>query len=460
MAARREAAALWLLAWPVLVGQVATVAMGVVDVAMTGHASAEDLAAVSLGASVWSIVVVTIMGILMSVNTLVAHKVGAGSTAQIPHLVRQALWKSLFIGLIAWVAANAATLVFDHIGLDPSVIAMATQFVQVISLGLPPFTAYRALYGYSASLGQTKPTMIIAVGALLFNIVVNWLLVFGNWGFPKLGAVGCAAATASGLWLMLLAMLLWIRHAPVYRETYPFSHWEWPDWASIGVMLKLGLPIGITYFAEVTAFGSIALLIARFGVVSIAAHQIALNFSSLVFMVPLSFGIALVTRVGQTLGAGDPVQARFVAWVGVGMALAYALVSATLITLLRGPIATAYTSDPAVQALAAELLLYAAIFQLPDAAQVATSSAIRGYKVTRRPMFIHLAAFWGLSLPLGCVLGFGLGWLPFVPMQPMQVQGFWIGLVVGLAAAALLLSVLLHSLSSQHLPSSSDHACT
>jgi MATE family multidrug resistance protein len=456
-AIRREAAALWLLAWPVLVGQVATVAMGVVDVAMTGHASAEDLAAVSLGASIWSIVVVTIMGILMAVNTLVAHKVGAGSTAQIPHLVRQALWKSLFIGILAWGFALAATLVFDHIGLEPAVAAMATRFVQVISLGLPPFAAYRALYGYSASLGQTKPTMIIAVGALLYNIVVNWLLVFGNGGLPKLGATGCAIATASGLWLMLFAMILWIRRAPAYRETYPFSQWEWPDWTSIRAMLKLGLPIGITYFAEVTAFASIALLVARFGVVSVAAHQIALNFSSLVFMVPLSFGIALVTRVGQTLGAGDPVQARFVAWVGVGMALLYALGSATLIALLRGPIAAAYTTDLAVQALAAELLLFAAIFQLSDATQVATSCAIRGYKVTRRPMFIHLAAFWGLSLPLGCVLGFGLGWLPFVPAQAMQVQGFWVGLVVGLTVAALLLSVLLHYLSRQYLPAVGAH---
>jgi MATE family multidrug resistance protein len=456
-AIRREAAALWLLAWPVLIGQVATVAMGVVDVAMTGHASAEDLAAVSLGASVWSIVIVTVMGILMSVNTLVAHKVGAGSTAQIPHLVRQALWKSLFIGGLAWAASNVATLLFDHIGLDPSVAAMATQFVQVISLGVVPFTAYRALYGYSASLGQTKPTMIIAVGALLYNIVVNWLLVFGNGGLPKLGAIGCAIATASGLWLMLFAMLLWIRRAPAYRDTYPFSQWEWPDWTSIGAMLKLGLPIGITYFAEVTAFASIALLVARFGVVSVAAHQIALNFSSLVFMVPLSFGIALVTRVGQTLGAGDPVQARFIAWVGVGMALLYALGSATLIAVLRGPIAAAYTSDVAVQALAAELLLFAAIFQLSDATQVATSCAIRGYKVTRRPMFIHLAAFWGLSLPLGCVLGFGLGWLPFVPAQAMQVQGFWVGLVVGLTVAALLLSLLLHYLSSQHLSPAGEH---
>lgn len=459
-AIHREAAALWLLAWPVLIGQLATMAMGVADVAMTGHASAEDLAAVSLGASVWSIVIVTIMGILMSVNTLVAHKVGAGSTAQIPHLVRQALWKSLFVGLIAFVAANGSTLVFDHIGLEPAVAAMATQFVQVISLGVLPFTAYRALYGYSASLGQTKPTMVIAVGALLFNIFVNWLLVFGNWGFPKLGATGCAVATACGLWLMLMAMILWIRRAAAYRDTDPFSQWEWPDWASIGAMLKLGLPIGVTYFVEVTAFASIALLVARFGVVSVAAHQIALNFSSLVFMVPLSFGIALVTRVGQTLGAGDPRQARFVAWVGVGMALAYALASATLIALLRGPIASAYTSDVAVQALAAELLLFAAIFQLSDAAQVATSCAVRGYKVTRRPMFIHLTAFWGLSLPLGCVLGFGLDWVPFAPAQPMQVQGFWVGLVVGLTVAALLLSVLLHYLSSQHLPVAGERTCT
>jgi MATE family multidrug resistance protein len=446
-AVRHEGRALWRLAWPVLVAQLANVGMGVADVAMTGHVSAEDLAAVSLGASVWVIVLVTVMGIMMSVNTFVAHETGAGNHARIPHVVRQAMWLGALSGIAACIAMNLSAFIFDFMSLDRAVRAKAAAFCHVVSIGLPPFAAYRALYGYSMGLHESKPIMVIAVGGLLFNIFVNWLLVFGHWGFPQLGAVGCAVSTGLGTWLMLGAMLAWVRRSPAYRETYPFHRWEKPDWHEIRAMLRIGLPIGVTFFAEVSAFASVALLVARFGVVTVAAHQIALNFASLVFMVPMSLGIGLITRVGHALGEGDPVRARFVSWVGVGMSLAFAALSATFIALFRAQIAAAYTSDEAVQQLTMHLLLFAALFQFSDATQVATSSAIRGYKVTRPPMVIHLASFWGLSLPLGCVLGLAPAWLPFAPAEPMSATGFWIGLVLGLTVAAVLLTWFLDRLS-------------
>ncbi|WP_243488946.1 MATE family efflux transporter [Massilia violaceinigra] len=444
---RTEIAAMWRLSWPMLVGQLASVGMGVADVAMTGHVSASELAAVSLGASVWSIILVTVMGTMMALNTVVAHETGAGQFGRIPHVVRQGLWMGLGVGLVACLIANLSTLVFDHIGLTPDVAANAAMFVHAISIGMPAFACYRALYGYTTSINQTKPVMVIAVLGLLFNIFVNWLLVFGNWGMPRLGGVGCAVATGICLWLMFGAMLVWIRIAPAYRQTYPFTRWERPNWAEIGSMLRLGLPIGVTYLAEVSAFGAVSLMIARFGVVQVSASQIALNFSSLVFMVPLSFGMGLMTRVGHALGEGDAVRARFVAWVGVGMSLAFALLSAALIAVFRWEIARAYTSDPAVQELCAHLLLFAALFQLSDATQVATSSAIRGYKVTRQPMQIQLLAFWGFAMPLGYVLGLAPGWFAWSPAAPMGASGFWIGLVLGLTVAAVLLTRSLHHLS-------------
>jgi multidrug resistance protein, MATE family len=296
---------------------------------------------------------------------------------------------------------------------------------------------------------QTKPLMVIALMALALNIVVNWLLVYGKLGLPRLGGLGCAWATLLCVWFDLAAMVWWIRRAPAYRATQPFTGFERPQWPEIRKLLRLGAPIGVTYFAETSAFSLIALLVAGFGTAQVAAHQIALNFASLVFMVPMSLGLALLTRVGQALGAGDPREARFRAWIGVAMALLVAGLSAVVIAFTTVQIAAAYTSDAAVAALAAQLLVFAALFQLPDATQVSASCAIRAYKVTRTPMVIHLTAFWGLCLPLGCVLGLAPEWLPVRPAEPMGARGFWIALVAGLGIAALGLLWLLNRLSLQ-----------
>jgi MATE family multidrug resistance protein len=249
----------------------------------------------------------------------------------------------------------------------------------------------------------------------------------------------------------LAALFWWMHHAAAYRSTWPFTHVEPPYWPQIMSLLKLGAPIGITYFAETSAFGLIALLIAEFGSTQVAAHQIALNFTSLTFMVPLSLGLALLTRVGHSLGAGDAVQARYQAWVGVALGLGIAVLSATLMAVFAWPIAMAYTNDVAVVAQTASLLLLASVFQLSDATQVITSCAIRGYKVTRAPMVIHLTAFWVFSLPLGYVLGLAPAWATFKPAQPMGAAGFWIALIVGLTIAALGLVALLRRVARSRL---------
>jgi MATE family multidrug resistance protein len=447
-----EITALWQLAWPILVGQLANVGMAVADVSMAGHASAQDLAGVALGSSIWMIVVVTLMGIMMSVNPTVAHYVGAGQFDRVPHVVRQALWKGLGVGVVALVLSNLSALIFDHMDLEPVVRDIAVQFVHITSVGLPAFACYRVLYGYSASLNQTKPIMAISLVALLLNVVLNWLLIFGNWGLPRLGGVGCAWATMLCLWFNLGGLLWWMRRSPAYRSTWPFDRFEAPHPEKVRSLLRLGLPIGVTYFAESSAFSLIALLVAQFGSTQVAAHQIALNFSSLVFMLPLSLGIALLTRVGQALGAGDAQAARFRANVGVATSVGLAALSASLMAVFSHQIAGAYTTDAAVAGLAAGLLLMAALFQVSDAAQVSTSCAIRGYKVTRAPMVIHLTAFWIVSLPLGCVLGLAPEWMPWRPAQPMQALGFWIALVVGLTVAAICLGILLRQVAHRHLP--------
>ncbi|GAB4217188.1 MAG: proton-coupled multidrug efflux MATE transporter PmpM [Rhodoferax sp.] len=449
---RAELLGLWQLAWPILVGQLAVIGMAVVDVAMAGHASAADLAGVALGVSIWNMLSISLMGLMMSVNPMVAHAVGAGQLDWVPAIVRQGLWKALALGLAGTLLANLCVPLFDTLGLEPQVHHVAQRFVHISSLCLPLFAMYRVLHGYSTSLNQTKPLMVIALLALSLNALVNWVLVFGRLGFAPQGGAGCAWALLITLSFSVLALLGWMRHSPAYRSTWPFAHWEGPNAPLLRELLHLGWPIGLTYFAETSAFSLIALLVAPLGSTEIAAHQIALNFTSLVFMVPLSLGLALLTRIGQSMGAQDPVRARFQAWTGVALALTLATVSAGLMALCAQPIARLYTRDPAVVALTSSLLLLAALFQLSDATQVVTSCAIRGYKVTRPPMLIHMTAFWLFALPLGYALGLGATGLAWLPTQPMGARGFWIALVVGLTVAAVGLSLLLRRVAQLHLP--------
>ena len=441
-----EIKAMWQLAWPMLVGQLATVGMGVADVAMTGHVSAEELAAVSLGASVWSIVLVTVMGIMMAINTVVAHEMGAANYHLIPHSVRQALWKGLGVGAARRARRPTWRRCCSTIsGSTQAVNDKASLFVHVISLGMPAFACYRALYGYTTSINQTKPVMVIAMFGLLFNVVVNWLLVFGNLGMPKLGAVGCAVATAAGMWLMLGAMIgvdaRRARHTNrPFRSPTGSGRTGPRSAACCGSACRSASPTS----PKSARSAAISLLVARFGVVQVSAHQIALNFSSLVFMVPLSFGIALITRVGQSLGEGNPRKARFVSWVGVAMSLAFGVVSAAGIAAVPlGDRARLHVRPGGAGTVRAAAAVRRRCSSCPTPTQVATSSAIRGYKVTRQPMVIQLVAFWVFSLPLGYVLGLAPAWFPWSPQAPMAVFGFWIGLVLGLTVAAVLLTMSL-----------------
>jgi MATE family multidrug resistance protein len=451
---RTESTALWQLAWPVLIGQLATVGMSVADVTMIGHLSAEDLAAVALGASLWVITMVTVMGIMIAINAVVAFEVGTADLTRIPHIMRQSMWMAFGVGILACLVLNFSTGLFNYLHIEPQVQAKAKLFVHVISIGLPAFAMYRALYSYTTSLNQTKPVMIIALCALGFNIIVNWFLIYGHWGMPQLGSTGCAVATGISMWLMLGAMLWWVGYSPIYRQSYPFTHFEAPKFSKIFSMLRMGLPIGITYFVEVSAFCLVGLLVARFGVVQIASNQIALNFSSFLFMVPMSLGMALITRVGQTLGEGNLQKARFVSMFGVCFSLAFALCSASFMAIFRHQIASIYTSDPAVQEMTASLLLIAAIFQFSDGVQVTASCAIRGYKVTLPPMLIHVIAFYCLALPLGYILGLAPTWMPWHPKEPMGATGFWIGLTLGLTVSAVLQIAYLQYLSLKKIKSS------
>ncbi len=441
-----DAKATWILAWPIMVGQLAQTGTGFVDAVMAGHLSAGDLAAVSVGTSIWSVMIVTMFGLLIAISPMASQKVGAKAFDEIPALTQQALYQSLLIAAAMMLIAHLLVPIFGHIGLAPDVAAKGSEFLAVISWGFPAVAIARVLYGYSSSLNQTKPMMIISILALLLNIPANYVLIYGVWGFPALGAVGCAWATAMCMWFSAVLWIIWIWLSPIYRETHPFRALQGIDLHTQKQLAKLAIPIGIMFFVEASAFSLIALIIAKLGTTTVASHQIALNFASLTFMIPLAISTALTVRVGQAIGAGNYPQARFIGQTGIYLGFILAVVSGSLIILFRHTIATWYTADPAVILLSAQLLLLAGIFQFSDATQIVVAGALRGYKSTRMPLAIHLTAFWVIGIPLGYALTFGVG--PFSPHGP---AGYWLALVIALTFAAIALYAFFQRISKRAL---------
>ena len=242
-----------------------------------------------------------------------------------------------------------------NIGCAPLLADRSTVFLWGITLGLPAALIYRSLAFYSASINQTRPIMVLSFVGLATNAVLNWILIYGHFGFPAMGGAGCGWATGIGMWVALIAMTAWTALAPVYRPYYLWRSWTLPDWNAQKRLLRIGLPMGGAALAEVTAFSSVAVLVGRFGEVQIAAHQIGLNFASLVFMLPMGLSSALTIRVGQALGAGDAVAARQMAWFGLGLSMLIAAFMIGPIILLRDEVAAIYSSDLDVRALSANL---------------------------------------------------------------------------------------------------------
>lgn len=437
--------ALFKLAIPIVIAQLANTAMGFVDTMMAGRVSPVDLAAVALGNSIWVPVFLFMGGVLMATTAKAARAFGAGDTRRIGPLVRQALWLGLLLGsLLAVLMWNAEPLLY-LLGIEPVLVEPAMGYLRAVACGFPAVALYTVLRCYSDALGRTRPSMVISLIGLLINIPANYVLIYGKFGLPAMGGVGCGWATALVMVWMMLAMFWWVRWAPHYRQHNVFGCWELPRRQELGSLLALGLPIGVSIFAEASIFSIIALLIGGLGANIVAGHQIALNFSSLVFMLPYSLGMATTVRVGQTLGAGRPAEASFAAWVAMGTALLLACVSASYMTLLREPIARIYTLDPQVLAIASSLIIYAAIFQFSDAVQVTAAGALRGYQDTRMAMLITLVSYWGIGLPAGYSLGLT------DLMGPAQgPAGLWQGLIAGLTCAALLLGWRLRRVSLRH----------
>lgn len=422
------------LALPIFIGQLANTAMGFVDTMMAGRVSPNDLAAVALGNSLWVPFFLLMSGILLATTSKAARHFGAGEHSAIGPLVRQSIWLGGSIGCLLAVLMWHAEPVLHWLNISQELIDPAMGYLRAVACGFPAVGIFIALRCYSDAIGRTRPSMVIGILGLLINIPVNYVFIYGKLGVPAMGGVGCGWATAIVMVFMLLAMLVWVAWADYYKPQQCFTRFNWPQWQQQKSLLTLGIPIGIAIFAEVSIFSIIALLIGGLGANTVAGHQIALNFSSLVFMLPYALGMATTVRVGQEIGAKQPRQAFFAATTAMLTALMVACVSFSYMIWLREPIARIYTSDPEVLTIAATLIIYAAIFQFSDAIQVTAAAALRGYQDMRVTMLITLFAYWGIGLPMGYILG-----LTDLLGPAQGPAGMWQGLIIALTCGAAML---------------------
>ncbi|WP_043129877.1 MATE family efflux transporter [Aeromonas media] len=447
-----EAKQLVRLASPILVAQVAQIAMNFVDTVMAGQVSAVDLAAVSVASSFWLPIILLVQGIIMALTPIVSQLNGARKRDEIRPAVHQGFWLALMVTPIAMLALYFSPLALQFMDVDPVMAEKTAGYLHAILWGLPAFVLFQVLRNFSEGLSHTMPTMVIGFVGLAVNIPANYIFIHGHFGMPKLGGVGCGVATAIVLWAMLLAMIAYVKLSPHFKKINLFAQLASPNGSRIWRLFRLGFPIAMAIFCEVTLFTVVALMLAPFGAETVASHQIALNFSSLVFMLPLSIGVGVTIRVGHSIGEGQPEQARVAARTGLMLGMAVAAGTAALTVLLREPIAGIYTDDLQVITLAATLLFFAAIYQISDSVQVVAAAALRGYKDTQAIFYITIIAYWGMGLPTGMILGL-TDWV--VPR--MGPQGFWVGFIVGLTGAALMLGARLRFIYSRF---ASPEACT
>ena len=429
----RELREMLRLALPLVFGQLSAIGMNVIDAILAGHLDAHTLGAVAVGTSVWSLAIVSAIGVMLALPPSIAQLNGAQRREEIGPLFRQALWLAVALGALLWIGVGwGGPALVRAIGVDAPLIPDVTRFLHAISFGAPALALFFTLRGLSEGFGLTRPTMYFSMLGLALLGPVGYVLMYGRLGLPPLGALGSGIATAIVLWIEALAFLFYVATRRHYRELALFGRFDPPNAVAIKDLLRLGIPMGVSLLMEASLFVAVALAIGTLGTDVVASHQIAINVASVTFMVPLGIAMATTVRVGHAVGRRDREGVRDAGLIGFLLTLTTQLVSATLMLTVPQHIAALYTVDAVVISLAAQLLILAGLFQFSDGIQVAAAGALRGLKDTRVPMLITTFAYWGVGMPVGWWLAFPIGY---------GARGMWMGLIAGLSMAAVLLSL-------------------
>lgn len=416
---------------PILITQTAIMAMNFCDSAMSGHAGAVHLAGTAIGGNLWMPVMASLNGILLGSMPIIAHLLGRGERQNIGRVVRHTMLLATAFSLLLLVIG---VLFLDRLlgtfGLEPQVHYIAKMYISAIGVGVLPFflsTALRALVDTS---GYTGITMKIYLLALPVNAFLNYCLIFGKFGAPALGGIGAGLATGITYWLEFF-IFVWVVHKlPAFAPLRIFTGKFKFDMAQLRENLSLGVPMGMAIFMEASIFGVIAIFIAKFGTVIIAAHQAAMSFTSLLYMVPLSFSMSLTIVAGVEAGARRFGEALRYSLLGIACNITVAVLLTIFVLFDREFIAGLYTSEPVIIRQTIGFLFYAMFFQVMDATAAPIQGILRGYKDVKATFWAGLAAYWLICLPLGCYFDY---YMHFGP------SSYWLSLDIGLLCAVLFL---------------------
>ena len=419
------------LAWPVVVAELGWMLMGIVDTLMVGRVSPQAIGAVGLGSSVFVAFAIFGMGLLLGLDTFVSQAYGANALDE----CHRWLLHGLYLAVSASVPVMAASWELVHLmpawGLHPTVLDMTGPYLWIVTWSTLPLLIYAALRRYLQAMNVVRPIMVTLVTANIINVVVNWVLIFGHLGFPRMGTNGAAWATVASRVYMAVALAVVI--AWHERETTRARFFATPlriEAGRLWRLVKLGFPAATHLSAEVGVFAAATALAGRLDPIALTSHQIALNVASVTYMVPLGVASAGAVRVGQAIGRRDPLAASQAGWTAIAIGVGFMGCAALCLFTVPAQIIGLFTHEPAVVTLGISLLFVAALFQLFDGLQGVTTGVLRGLGDTRTAMVSNVAAHWLLGLPVGYLLCFVVGW---------GVTGLWIGLSLGLVVVGLVL---------------------
>ena len=420
---------------PILITQVALYLMTFFDILMTSKYSIEHLAGVSIGSSLWVPVYTGLTGILLGITPIVAQLIGAKKHEDVRSFVQQGFYIAIllaffiFIGIIVLIDP-----ILNIIPLEANVREMARKYLLMMCIGLIPLFLYSVLRSFIDALGKTRVSMFVTLLSAPINIALNYVLIYGKFGLPALGGVGAGLASSLTYWLILFITILIVKNNKPFADLHIFQGWTMPSLSKSKVLTKIGLPIGLSLFAETTIFSAVTIMMSVYSTAVISAHQVAMNFTSLLYMIPLSIAMGVTILVGHEVGAKKYQDAKVYSWLGVCTAVAFSFVSVSILIIFREAIAGIYTNDSEVINLAVQFFFFAALFQLSDAIQAPVQGALRGYKDVTITFIMAIISYWVIGLPTGYLLGTYTSYGPF---------GYWIGLIVGLTIGAITLGTRL-----------------